>query len=78
MSTLTNFAGGGVSPPFSATQNCAGGVATGASCQYTFRFAPTAEGKFSTMSSSSTNAGSFSIHLQGGESTLLSLPIVMR
>ena len=65
-STLTNFAGGmPPDPQFTATQNCAGDVAPGASCQYTFRFSPTATGVFSTTSSSSTNAGNIVITLRG-------------
>jgi len=52
-------------PQFTATQNCAGGVAPGASCQYTFRFSPTATGVFSTTSNSSTNAGNIVITLRG-------------
>ena len=78
LSTLTNFAGGGVYPPFSASQNCASGVAPGASCQYFFRFAPTAAGRYAAVSGSATNAGAFSIHLQGGESTQVSLPVIVR
>ena len=65
-STLTNFAGGmPPDPQFTATQNCAGDVAPGASCQYTFRFSPTATGVFSTTSNSSTNAGNIVITLRG-------------
>lgn len=63
--TLTNFAGGGVNAPFNATQNCAGGVPAGGSCQYNFTFAPTEVGTFTATSRSSTNAGSFSIELRG-------------
>jgi hypothetical protein len=63
--TLTNFVGGGVNPPFSATQNCAGGVPPGGSCQYNFTFSPTEVGTFSTTSNSSANAGPFSIELHG-------------
>jgi hypothetical protein len=70
MSVLTNFAGGGVNPPFSASQNCAGGVLPGQTCQYFFWFAPTASGTFSTTSNSSTNAGTFSIALQGRGRTI--------
>lgn len=66
LATLTNFAGGGVNPPFSATQNCAGGVAPGGTCQYNYNFNPTQGGRFTTTSNVSTNAGSFSITLQGG------------
>jgi hypothetical protein len=42
--TLTSFAGGGIGPPFGDFQNCAGGVAPGASCQFTYNFTPTALG----------------------------------
>lgn len=63
--TLTNFAGGGVSSPFSAAQNCAGGVPPGDFCQYFFSFSPTSSGVFSTTSNSSTNMGSFTILLRG-------------
>jgi hypothetical protein len=76
--TLTNFAGGGVYPPFSATQSCASGVAPGASCQYSFRFAPTSAGRYTAVSSSSSNGGTFSIQLYGGEKLLVFLPLVMR
>lgn len=72
--TLTNFTGGGVSPPFSGTQNCAGGVPPFESCQYTFRFSPTASGVFSATSSSSTSHGSFTILLHGtGQDASLSV-----
>jgi hypothetical protein len=65
-STLTNFAGGApFDPQFGATQNCAGGVAPGASCNYTFSFTPSATGTFSTTSNSSSNAGPFIIKLRG-------------
>jgi hypothetical protein len=64
--TLTNFAGGApFDTQFGASQNCAAGVAPGASCQYFFTFRPTATGAFSTTSDSSTNGGSFSIRLRG-------------
>jgi hypothetical protein len=63
---LTNFAGGApFDPQFGATQNCAGGVAPGASCQYTFSFTPTKAGVFASTSNSSTNAGPFIITLHG-------------
>ena len=65
-STLTDFAGGApFDPQFGASQNCAGGVAPGASCTYTFTFTPTATGVFSTTSNSGTNAGPFVIALRG-------------
>jgi hypothetical protein len=64
--TLGNFAGGApFDTQFGASQNCAGGVAAGASCQYTFSFTPASVGDFSTTSNSSTNAGPFIIELHG-------------
>lgn len=78
LTTLTHFAGGGVYPPFSASQNCTGSVPPGGSCQYFFTFTPTAEGKFSASSNTSTNAGSFVIQLYGGERLHTYLPLVMR
>jgi hypothetical protein len=64
--TLGSFAGGApFDPQFSATQNCASGVAPGASCQYTFRFTPTSAGTFTTTSNTNTNAGPFVIQLRG-------------
>jgi hypothetical protein len=66
LSTLTDFAGGGVYPPFSATQDCAGGVPPGDECHFNYNFSPTEWGRFNTSSNVSTNAGSFSIKLYGG------------
>ncbi len=66
LATLTGFAGGGVSSPFSAGQNCAGGVAPGGTCHFTYNFHPTQGGHFTATSTVSTNAGPFSIALQGG------------
>lgn len=63
--TLDNFAGGGVSSPFSASQDCAAGVAPGGSCHYYFSFTPVAEGSFSAVSSSSTSLGPIKIKLKG-------------
>jgi len=63
---LTHFAGGAPwDNQFWAVQNCAAGVAPGASCQYTFRFHPNAAGTFTTTSNSGTNAGPFTIRLRG-------------
>ncbi len=76
--TLTNFAGGGVLSPFSATQNCASGVPPGGSCQYFFRFTPTSRGRFTAFSNSSTNAGGFTIKLQGGKNLFAYLPVVLK
>jgi len=78
MSTLTNFAGGGVYPPFSAAQNCAAGVPPGGKCYYYFRYSPTAKGVYRAVSSSGTNAGAFTIKLVGGETLRVYLPIVTR
>jgi hypothetical protein len=66
MAILTNFAGGGLYAPFSATQDCAAGVLPGATCHYYFRFSPTEWGRFSASSNSSTNAGAFSIQVISG------------
>lgn len=77
MSTLEDFAGGGVFPPFFASQNCAGGVPPGGSCQYFFRFTPTKAGWFSAISNTSTNGGSMMIQLYGGERIPLFLPLVI-
>jgi hypothetical protein len=71
LSTLTNFAGGGVYAPFHASQDCANGVPPGAHCHYYFAFSPTAAGTFTTTSDSSTNAGPFSIALQGRGRTII-------
>jgi hypothetical protein len=66
LSELTNFAGGAPSDnQFGASQNCAGGVAPGASCQYFFTFTPTSLGTFESSSNSGTNAGPFTIILRG-------------
>lgn len=63
--TLAGFAGGGVYPPFGASQNCAAGVLPGESCQYFFTFSPSEVGNYTTTSNSSTNAGPFTIELRG-------------
>ena len=77
MSTLTNFAGGGVGAPFNATQNCAGGVPPGGKCYYFFRFTPTSRGVYKATSSSGTNAGPFTVHLSGGETQRAYLPVLL-
>jgi hypothetical protein len=72
--TLTDFAGGGVAPPFVGSQNCAGGVPPFGECQYFFTFNPSGSGVFSTTSSSSTNLGEFTITLHGtGQGASLSV-----
>ena len=64
---ITGWAGGGVSSPFSAVQDCniPGGVLPGHSCHYYFSFSPTASGTFTATSTSSTNAGPIQILLHG-------------
>jgi hypothetical protein len=64
---LTGWAGGGVSSPFGATQDCniTGGVLPGKSCHYFFTFSPTAPGTYSATSASTTNAGPIQIILHG-------------
>lgn len=67
LGTLSNFAGGApASNAFNASQNCAGGVAPGASCQYFFTYSPDAPGFDEDRSQSSTNAGAIVIELEGG------------
>lgn len=78
LATLANFAGGSPGAPFNATQNCAGGVAPGGSCQYFFSFSPTSPGRFHRTSSSSSNGGNIVIELWGGELLKTYLPLVTR
>jgi hypothetical protein len=73
---LKDFAGGGVYPPFSASQDCAAGVALGAHCHYYFTFTPSMLGIFKTTSNSSTNGGPFTIELVGGEPLFVFLPLL--
>ena len=65
--SITGWAGGGVSAPFSASQNCniAEGLTPGGSCHYFFTFSPTSAGSFSATSTSSDSFGGFSIQVQG-------------
>lgn len=64
--TLGAFVGGGPrDPQFTALQSCAGGVAPGASCTYTFRFTPAAPGVFESTSETGTNAGGYVVKLRG-------------
>ena len=71
LATLANFAGGAPGAPFSATQDCAGGVAPGASCHYNFNFSPDTAGSFTATSSSSTNGGPVSIALKGSGRSII-------
>ena len=65
VTTLNNFAGGGLSPPFAMSQDCGGSLASGGTCRYYFTFSPTAEGGFSAVSSTSTSLGNIKIKLKG-------------
>ena len=65
LSAISGFAGGGVSPPFSGYQNCAAGVAAGGNCSFSYTFAPAAPGEFTTSSTVTDSAGSFSVQLHG-------------
>ena len=56
-SPLGSFAGGGIGPPFNATQNCAGGVPVGGSCVFTYSFTPTVTGSFNGSTSFSFSSG---------------------
>jgi hypothetical protein len=78
MSTLTNWAGGGLYPPFNASQDCASGVAPGESCRYYFHFTPSQLGRFTAYSHSSTNGGTFTVKVQGGEVRPVFLPLVVK
>jgi hypothetical protein len=73
LAPLTGWAGGGVPPPFSASQDCniAGGVLPGHSCHYYFDFSTTAVGSFSATSSSSTNGGTIVVALSGKSHAIL-------
>jgi hypothetical protein len=73
LAPLDDFAGGGLAAPFSASQDCAGGVAPGGSCHYYFGFSPTSAGSFSATSSTSTNGGPVAISVKGSGRALFSL-----
>jgi hypothetical protein len=61
-SFVGSFAGGGGSnPDWLVASSCAAGLAAGASCQFFFRVTPSAAGATSVVSSTSTDAGGFSI-----------------
>ncbi len=74
MAPLTNWAGGGVSAPFSASQDCniAGGVLPGQSCHYYFNFSTSTDSTFTATSTSTTNGGSIVVSLEGKSQFLLS------
>jgi hypothetical protein len=70
--TITQFAGGAVSAPFNATQDCVtpGGLAPGQACHYFFTFSPTTAGAFSATSSSSIEGVPVTIDVKGSGRTL--------
>jgi hypothetical protein len=75
LAPLTNWAGGAVPAPFTASQDCniTGGVLPGGSCHYYFGFSTTTTGSFSATSSSSTNGGAINIDLSGKAHSVLLL-----
>ncbi|MDW4497964.1 choice-of-anchor D domain-containing protein [Sulfitobacter sp. D35] len=73
-----SFAGGAPTGDFTAVQNCAGGVlAPGASCQFTYSFAPTADVPASGTSNISVNGDLVSISLTGLGSDTAASPFVV-
>ncbi len=82
LSTITGWAGGGVSSPFTASQDCnvQGGLQPGASCHFYYKFLPQAPGAYSDTSSFSTNAGTIQIKMQGSflQPDFIYLPAVLR
>ena len=64
---LTGWAGGAVSAPFNASQDCniQGGVLPGNSCHYYFSFSTTSIGTFSGTSNSTANGGNISVSVAG-------------
>jgi hypothetical protein len=64
---LAGWAGGAVPDPFNGSQDCVipGGVLPGNSCHFYYDFSPKAEGFYTATSTFSTNAGTFSVKLQG-------------
>lgn len=71
LATLTDFAGGGLSLPFSVTQDCASGVPPGGSCHYYFDFSPVSAGSYTGTSASSTNGGPVTVDVKGSGSSLI-------
>ena len=67
LAPLTQFAGGAISAPFNATQDCviAGGVLPGKSCHYFISFKPSTSGVFTTTSSSVINGTAVKIDVKG-------------
>lgn len=73
LAPLTNWAGGAVPAPFSASQDCniPGGVLPGYSCHYYFGFSTTAAGSYTATSNSSTNGGAIIVTLSGKAHAIL-------
>jgi len=73
LAPLTDWAGGAVPSPFSASQDCniAGGVLPGHSCHYFFDFSTSTTGTFSATSTSSTNGGGITVDVSGAAHSIL-------
>ncbi len=67
-STVTKIDTVNVNPPFSGSQNCAGGLVPGDTCELTFFYSPTSGAYTETMTTVTTKDmnGSISIKLMGG------------
>lgn len=67
-STVTNIITNDVNPPFSGSQNCAGGLLPGETCELTFYYSPTSGVYTETTTTISTNgmASGIVITLMGG------------
>lgn len=66
LSPITGWEGGGVNSPFSVSQDCGSSLPVGETCYFYYAFAPTTTGFATAQSRVNTNAGSFTILLQGG------------
>src|SRR5262249_4530989 len=66
--SIARSVGGGVNPPFSVLQNCAGGVPAGGSCAYTYSFAPVVLGAAS---------GSTTFTLGGSSGASQNVPVAL-
>ena len=73
LAPITDWAGGAVSAPFGASQDCniSGGVLPGHSCHYFFSFSTSGIGSYSATSTSTTNGGNIDINLSGSTHALI-------
>jgi len=62
---ITGWAGGDVEEPFHNTPFCAGSLADGESCSYTYSFVPTEPGVFTATAAITNSLGTVEIALQG-------------